>query len=526
MKKSLILFFIFIISFLVRIYRIDQLPTTLNRDEAALAYNASLLEETGRDEWGKSWPLSLESFGDYKLPGYVYSLVGLFKVFPQEDWVVRLPSALAGSILVLLAFFFAKTVKFREPWAWLFTVLIAATPVFFFYSRIAFEANLALVLFISALTLLLSKVDGKKRFILDLLAIILILFSVFTYNTPLLLLPFILPIFIWLRGLKYWRKWIIPAISLSLIIGIAGYQLLSLSSQKSEITVFQDETTWSNSIIYRQQFSGVWQTALGNKYAYYFYLISQNYVKSFSSAFLVSGQSGHPWHTLPEHGHLLSVVYFFGLIGILATIYELLLAIKNNKFPKIIRTHASLLYLLLVSLLPAVVTVDAPHATRSLLFFFIFNLFTLLGLKTSYHFIRDHTQIKKYALFTTFSILLIGLSLRYSKNYFTNYPSQQQSLKPGFEQVIQQVDQQYPDQEIAVIDQEGYQYILLAWYLKISPEEFSKSVVRQLPDKIGFRYGEQVGNYHFIADLDDRSEEEKIIVNWNEVKEHWEILEF
>ena len=526
MKKKLILFFLFTVSFLVRVYQLDQLPSILNRDEAALAYNASLLKETGRDEWGKLWPLSLESFGDYKLPGYVYSLVGLFKFLPQEDWVVRLPSAIAGSVLILLAFFFAKAIGFRDPWAWLFTVLIATTPVFFFYSRIAFEANLALTLFVSGLVLLLSKANGKKRLIFDLISVLLILLSVLTYNTPLLLLPFILPILIWLRGLKSWKEWLIPTISLCLITVIMGYQLLSLSSQKSGITIFQDETVWINSVNYRQQFPGAWQTVLGNKYVYYSYLVSQNYVRSFSSAFLVAGHGGHPWHSLPNHGHLLEVVYFFGIIGILTIIFELLLAIKSSKFPKKIRTDASLLYLLLVSLLPAVVTVDAPHATRSLLFFFLFNFFTLFGLKKSYHFIRDHTQIKKNALFITFSILLVSLSLRYFRDYFVTYFYQQQSLKPGFEEIMLEVDQQYLDQKIAVIDQEGYHYVLLAWYLKISPEHFFESVVRQLPDKIGLRYGEQVGKYHFIADVDDRSEAERVIINWNQIEQKWEVLEY
>ncbi len=526
MKKNLILLFLFIVSFWVRIYQVEELPSILNRDEAALAYNASLITATGQDEWGKTWPLSLESFGDYKLPGYVYFLVGLFKVLPQKDWVVRLPSIIAGSVLVVLAFFFARAAKFRKPWAWLFTVLIATTPVFFFYSRIAFEANLALTLFISALVLLLSKAKGKRQIIYDLLALLLILLSVFTYNTPLLLLPFFLPVIIWLRGRKTWKKWLIPVIGLCLITGVAGYQLLSLSTQKSGITIFQDETSWINSVSYRQQFSGVWQTVVGNKYVYYSYLVSQNYVKSLSSSFLVNGQGGHPWHSLPNHGHVLEVVYFFGIIGILSIIFELLTAIKKSKFTRKIRIRASLLYLLLVSLLPAVVTVDAPHATRSLLFFFFFNLFTLFGLKHSYHFIRDHTQIKKDALFIAFSILLITLSFRYFNDYFVNYSHQQQSLKPGFEEIIQQTDQQYLDQKIAVIDQEGYHYVLLAWYLKTSPEEFYGSVVRQLPDKIGFRYGEQVGRYHFIADINDRSEDEKVIVTWNQTEAAWKILEY
>jgi 4-amino-4-deoxy-L-arabinose transferase-like glycosyltransferase len=525
MKKFLILISLFIFSFGLRIYQADQLPSILNRDEAALAYNAFLIKETGMDEWQKSWPLSLESFGDYKLPGYVYSLVGLFKILPLEDWVVRLPSIIAGSILVISAFFFAKALRFREPWAWLFTILVATTPVFFFFSRMAFEANLALTLFVLSLTFLLKKVEKKKRLIFDLISIFLVLFSVFTYNTPLLLLPFILPIVIWLRGFKFWKKWIVPVVGLILVIIVAGNQLLSLSSQKSGITIFQDETVWNNSVEYRQHFSGVWQNILGNKYFYYSYLVTQNYVESFSPDFLLKGSGGHPWHSVPDQGHLLSVAYFFGLIGILTVIYELILAIKDQKYSQKIRIRASSLYLLLVSLLPSVITVDSPHATRSLLFFFLFNLFTLFGLKKTYHFIRNHTQIKKNALFIVFSILLVISSFNYFRTYFSQYPTQQLSLKPGFDKVIAEVDSK-SSSKIAVIDQEGYQYILLAWYLKTPSQQFFNTVIRQLPDKIGFRYGEQVDRYHFIADIKDRTDEEEFVVDWNLDSNKWEILEF
>ncbi|MBT3249278.1 MAG: hypothetical protein HN846_01415 [Candidatus Pacebacteria bacterium] len=526
MKKTLALILLFIISFAARIYQSGQIPAILNRDEAALAYNAYLLKETGLDEWGRAWPTSFESFGDYKLPGYIYSLTLLFKLFPLEDWVVKLPSIIAGSALVVLAFFFAKAVRFKDPWTWLFTILTTTTPIFFFYSRIAFEANLALVLFVASLAILISKVNGKKRFILDFLAIVIVLLSVFTYNTPLLLLPFILPIIIWIRGFKSWQKWLPAIIGLSTIILLAGYQLLSLSSQKSGITIFQDETILTNSIEYHQQFSGAWQTILGNKYIYYSYLIGQNYLQSLSPNFLVYARDTHPWHSLPYHGHLPGVVYFFGIIGILVVVIKLLAAIKSKRFSNEIRMKASLLYLMLISLLPAAITVDAPHATRSLLFFFLFNIFTLFGLKRSYHFIRDHTQIKKNALLISFSILLAISIFSYLNDYFLSYPSQQQSLRPGFEEIVIQADQQYPDQEIVVIDEEGYQYVSLAWYLKITPETFSKSIVRQLPDKIGFKYGEQVDKYHFVVDIDDKSESEKIVINWNKIEEKWEILEF
>lgn len=526
MKKIWGLALLFVLSLGLRLHRLNQVPAILNRDEAALAYNAYLLAETGQDEWGRNWPLNFESFGDYKLPGYIYTLTALFQVLPPTDYVVRLPSAVAGASLVVLAFFFAQAIKLRDPWAWLFAVLIALTPVFLFYSRMAFEANLALSLLVAGLVLLLQSHAGQKRMWIDILAVVLILASVLTYNAPLIILPLILPILIWIRGVKLWRRWMVPVIALTIVATSAGYQLFQVSAQKSGITIFQDETVWIQSVNYRQQFQGWWQTVLGNKYVYYAYLINQNFMNSFNSEFLVNGRGGHPWHSLPGQGHLLAVTYFFSMVGVVAVAVNLFLAIRANKYTVSIRTQASLLYLLLIALIPAVITVDAPHATRSLLFFFMLTIFTLYGLKTSYYLIRDHTQIKKNALFVAFSILLIVSSYEYGRDYFSWSLTQQQVLRPGFNQAIAQVEQVYPDQPIAVVDPEGYQYVLLAWYLKMSPAEFFETVKRQLSDRIGFKYGERVGRYHFIAVVDDHSSDEQVVIKWRQDHRNWEVLTY
>src|SRR5258708_21633618 len=133
------LFFLFaailIGGFLLRFWEVGRLPSGLNRDEGALAYNALLLKETGKDEWGKSWPLALESFGDYKLPGYPWLLIGTFTIFGYNDTAVRFPSVLAGTFLVLAAYFFArKVLHFEQAFSVLAAFLVAIEPVFFFYS--------------------------------------------------------------------------------------------------------------------------------------------------------------------------------------------------------------------------------------------------------------------------------------------------------------------------------------------------------------------------------------------------------
>ena len=68
--KKIILIVILVLSAVLRLYSLDEFPSGLNADEAAIGYNAYSLLRTGRDEHGNAWPIVFKSFGDYKPGGY------------------------------------------------------------------------------------------------------------------------------------------------------------------------------------------------------------------------------------------------------------------------------------------------------------------------------------------------------------------------------------------------------------------------------------------------------------------------
>ena len=131
-KKILLLSLIVLLGAALRLFQLGSIPAILNRDEAALAYNGYLLSQTGKDEWGKIWPPTLESFGDYKLPGYPLILAILFKFLPLSDGVVRLPSAFFGIILIVVAFQLALHSKLLHRQAFHLATIIAVSPIFMF----------------------------------------------------------------------------------------------------------------------------------------------------------------------------------------------------------------------------------------------------------------------------------------------------------------------------------------------------------------------------------------------------------
>jgi 4-amino-4-deoxy-L-arabinose transferase-like glycosyltransferase len=508
------------VGFLLRIWSTNSVPAILNRDEAALAYNALLLKETGKDEWSRAWPLALESFGDYKLPGYPYLLVVFFTLFGTSDMIVRLPSVLAGTALILLTYFFIiKILKQDEKLGVLGSILVALQPVFFFYSRIGFEANVALTLFISSIFLFLS----SKKILAHFAGAVLLLIAVFTYNTPLILLPFLIPVFIWWKRVKNWREWIVPVAS-SILICIVGFaSLASLAKQKSGITIFSDESTWMESVQFYNQYQGITQKILGNRAVFYGTKIVENYLQSFSPEFLIVRGGSHPWHTLPGFSHFYWITYILAGIGIVASIWSITQHLLRKKITEV-KTQLILLYLLLVSLLPAVVTVDAPHATRSLFFFNTLVLFTVVGVKKLQEFASSRNSLK--FLYLVVGIILVLESGSYFSAYFSRYPRQSADiLHGGFTEALTQARQKDPG-PIAIIDGDGYQYILAAWYGNVRPDVFFQTVQKHLPDKIGFRYGYKVDNYRFIVHIADRFPEEKTVIEWDDTTHSWQIREF
>lgn len=504
-KLRIIFVLLVLLATFFRFVKLAEIPSILNRDEAALAYNAYLIKESGMDEWQVKQPLLFKSFGDFKLPAYPYLLAILFKFLPISDFAVKLPSFFAGIALVILAFYWGKNVLKLSKIASIFlTLLIAINPIFVFYSRIAFEANLALFFFVLALYLIfIEQRVLKNRYLFDLIATIALILGAFSYNTPLLLIPFLIPLIIYVRSWKKWRSYLPLLILIILVFLIFFKQLASLNSQKSAITIFNDPTSLHNYSLYRQNFSGISTKLFGNQYAYYLSIILNNFFNSFSLAFVVFKGGSHPWHSLSNWGHLFYSTYFLALLGIFLSFFYL---IKKKFFDK---RYVLSLYLLIISLAPAVVTVDAPHATRSLLFFFMLLSFAAIFFEQIY-------QKIKYKNFFL-SIFLVTLSIEafiYYYQYFFIYPKRQpDSLWPEYKNLIIQAEKNYPNREVIVIDPGGYQYILTAWYLKIPATDFFATMRYQKPDIINFYYGERLCHYQFFRNRNDLTKHENIIIS-------------
>ena len=108
MRKGFAVVAIVTLAAVLRFYQLGKNPPSLNLDEVAIGYNAYSILKTGMDEYGKRLPLVFRSHDDYKPPLYIYLSVPSIAASGLNPFAVRFPSALAGTLTVLLTYFLVR----------------------------------------------------------------------------------------------------------------------------------------------------------------------------------------------------------------------------------------------------------------------------------------------------------------------------------------------------------------------------------------------------------------------------------
>lgn len=194
MKEKKILLLIFILAGALRFNKLGKIPPSLNLDEVAIGYNAYSILKTSRDEYGEKFPLAFRSHDDYKPPLYIYLTVPSVAIFGLNEFAVRFPSALFGTLTVFMTFFLAKEflqkdigTKKSETVASLSALLLAVNPWHLQFSRAAFETNVAVFFTVLGTWAFLKGVRSKARWWY--LTAISFALSLYTYQAVRLFIP-------------------------------------------------------------------------------------------------------------------------------------------------------------------------------------------------------------------------------------------------------------------------------------------------------------------------------------------------
>lgn len=142
---------IFLLGTVLRFYKLGTVPVGVYWDEAAILLDAKTIVNTGRDMHGLS-PLQaiFPSYGDYKLPVYIWLATASVSLFAPTAFAVRLPSAIIGVLsLGLVAYLWQQLSKKSQAlqqkqadWGSLIAAgILAITPWSLQFSRTAFEGH-------------------------------------------------------------------------------------------------------------------------------------------------------------------------------------------------------------------------------------------------------------------------------------------------------------------------------------------------------------------------------------------------
>lgn len=523
-KKYYLLILIFLLGFLIRIWNISEIPPGLNRDEASIGYTAYSLLKTGKDEYGKSWPISFKSFGDWKLPLYIYVTIPFIGLFGLTDVVVRLPSVLFGSLSIYLAYFLSREFFMgqgkNESASWMKKIpilsafLFALSPWSIHLSRNASEANIAV--FFASFGLLLFMRSDKNIWNIIFGTIILSL-SLYTYHANhifTVLLFFGMIILLWKRYKASPYYWISIAIFLLLSFFIFNQTLFSADKIKisgllasGDPALVYEKVTLDR--LQHQMSPSLIVSLLHNKVVFSTISTLQNYMKSFSPEFLFISGGGNAQHNIPDFGNLYLWEAPFLLFGL-----SFLLV---NKFSN----RNLILWWLLIAPVASSITKDAPHTARMASILPLFDIIIALGILKGIWDIVNKRKVVSTLIYLSLIFIFILNFIVWTDRYFIHFPMRRAFLwGEGYRRLISFLNENrnFGAHEIVMSRPEYSPYIYFLFYNIVDPFDFQKSVVRYPETAEGFQHVAKFDKYNFrqIDWTDDLSIPERLYIDWSD----------
>lgn len=434
LTRNAVLITIMTLAAALRFYQLGQNPPSLFADEVSNGYNAYSLLKTARDEYGNFLPLTIRSFGDYNPFLSSYLLIPSVAAFGLNEIGVRFPSALLGTLTVLVTYFLTLKLLGNKKIALFSSFFLAISPWHLQFSRYDHEAifmvffailgvtiflhsskNLRLLIASTALFgLALNSYQGAKIWIPVLLTVIVIFYHkgilAFKYKLiyPLFLLfLFCLPIILNFKA--------------SLIRG----QSVGILDQKQPLETF---------------ISG--------------------YLSHYSPNFLFISGDFTGRHSVPGMGELYVFEAPLIILGLLFLIGQ---KTRNSKF---------ILAWLLAAAVPPAIATPTPHALRGLTFIPIWSIIAACGIDVIL-FSKIKNNFKKGIVALLILIAVYNI-ITYLHLYYIHYPKEKaREWSDGYKDMVQAVDKIKDNySSIAISSYYGHPYIFTLFYSKYDPAKY------------------------------------------------------
>lgn len=473
-----------LLAILTRYYKLGEAPAGLYLDEAGQGYSAYSILKTGKDEFGKNFPIVFRSFTDFKTPVYIYLIVPLIPIFGLTKYTVRLPSFIFSILTLPFVYLLVNGLvhKIRSKintstLGSLTILLLAISPWHILFGRTNFEVNVSVFFLVSGIYCFYRAIDfaqGKNYKPWWLLpSAILLAIGIPSYHSQRVVIPLMMLIL----AVKHKKLLIQKVFRKQITIGfVAGFLILLPTLSVSTTPGFLKRATGLNIFSdlkrpagYLENYEGILEPVVNSK----IFLSTQEFAALYTSYFsprniFVLGDSG-PRSSFPN----LSTFFLWQFPFLILGFYYFL---KDKKLGEI---RFLTLSLLIVSPIPAAVTRDPYSTIRSLTMVIPLLIIISYGIVKTYMLLKSVFGKQLRYLNIAVIILSVGviaysLAKLWSSGIVLNEYYRAKYWNYGWQQVsetIKTVDNSLP---VIVDNARTEPYSQLLFFLEFDPETYQK----------------------------------------------------
>jgi 4-amino-4-deoxy-L-arabinose transferase-like glycosyltransferase len=432
------LFTIFLIALVLRTISLGNLPYGFHSDEARVAWNSYSILETGKDDRGNILALYYNTFGDYRPTGIFYFTIPSIQVFGLNEFSTRFPSALVGSLTVIVMFFLTKELTKNKKVAYLASFFLAISSWHIVVSRATSEVVISLFFALLAILFLLKSIKNNNIYFLA-GSLLSFLISFLLYHSIRLVGPIICVVVIayFFRKSKL-KKYLILFLLIISAISFIFLQTKGGQGRFNQVGLINQHTPFIKSFI-------------------------DQYLQYFSGGFLIGNIALPQRYVVPQTGLLFYSEFIFFLAGIWA----------------IIRTKKNYLLLILLLIAPvaaALTNEDSPNLHRSLL------MLPLIIIIASYGFmylVKQNLLQKIFISFLLLGFLLQGIFFykQYTKATVIANAQVRNAANRDLVIYLNEVANNY--QQVILTNDPDDPYPWYAIFNNLKPEEFNQFAIKR-----------------------------------------------
>lgn len=452
---------ILILSIFLRFWKLGSFPPGFTWDEAAIGYNAWGILTVHRDEWLTRMPLTFRSFGDYKSPLAIYLTAVSEKIFGPTVYAVRFPVALAGVALVAATYFLVKVLldqqvrtDHREKVALVVMVLVGISPWALHFSMIAFESMIATALAAWGSVFLLRGMRKPKLFPL---AGIMYALSLYAYHSAKIVVPLTIIALLLFYRKQIMREWKKVRVGL----GIFFVTCVVVSLPLLYVSLFgkaSDRFFGSTAIVDANKHLKPLPQVLG--------ILGSHFIAHLSPSYLFFGGEQTYRQSNMKDGILAPIEGIFILFALITVLLQ----------KKYRHLAGLILVIMCISILPATLGNDVPHANRALLGLPWFQVLAGIGVLGLIEWLEKRKSQRLVAGAAVVIAMVVSFGVvRHQTNDARVYATSTalSDLQYGYQTVIEYArSQESSVRKIYLSNHYGQAYIFLLFFKQMSPIDY------------------------------------------------------